>query len=630
MAKRKVTYKGISAAELEPIIDNTYEGSDPMKLGILRFGKDYFPDVFTDKYAPHHISICRNFLELYNPLRENKLERQTYTIIHREAAKTTIDTFLIPNYLIWLKGHKMVCKYRTPGWEGSDLHNYDLVAVDIGERFIVIASETASSSERFVINIKVNLETRVDMMQKFGDKRPQKIIVEDEELEGDTIWRKSAFITSDNTAIVGIGSGQQVRGMNIRNSRPTLVVVDDMYSKNNIKTPERREELNKWFEAELSNSIDSKRGKFMFLGTIPHEDTVPVRIMADPQWFGFTRPIISYEELRKVLDEHCTFTDDGKVLIPSKEKCKEIQKSLTSLSWPDRHNLYYILGIYQRDYNQGKTWYFYQEYLNIVHSPDEIKFDKTKFKFVEFTFIEYLGQNFISVVYDGLMWIGLPEIVGAVDLASADNARADETAIAIGGIIRFKAQVPGTNDVREMTVPVLVHMEADRGFGTYDEQMPGMQRVRKGIVTRMEKLTKMYPLQRWHMEANQSQMLVVREAKRYFTKEGYTTPIREFYSTVEKKHDRITSQLEPIFNRYPMIFVNKGQNHMVEKLYAQLLSLGDKGHDDIADVVGVVFGNAKVNPLDFNFHGYFPTAGKSTYLPPTRGGSKALPSWEVV
>lgn len=77
--------------------------------------------------------------------------------------------------------------------------------------------------------------------------------------------------------VVSLSAGQDPRGMNIDNMRPTLLIIDDLESKVGrypIDSNANRQKLRSWFYADLLPTLHPTRGKAVILGTILHEDSI--------------------------------------------------------------------------------------------------------------------------------------------------------------------------------------------------------------------------------------------------------------------------------------------------------------------------------------------------------------------
>lgn len=583
--------------------------SHPDNVGLLKFLKHCFPDNFNQPFAEHHVLMAQLFFELYNPQRRSKIDRQAYFIIHREAAKSTLCSFGLPQYCIWMKGRRPIVRYDN-----------DVVMLPpIDEKLIVVISETSSAAVNFVTDIKNEIESRRDLVELFGVQKNPQLIVTDDEYKAQKQWRQDGFLTADGTAVVARGAGQQIRGLKIRNSRPTLMLYDDLYSENNTVTVERREKVNRWFFASAMNSMDSTTGKALVVGTIVNDDTVMTKIRDSSQWFGLERPIIAYEELQHVLDTYCT-ESDGEITVPGYAECMEIQKSLSTLSWPERHPLYTILQIYKREFEQHRISYFYQEYLNMSIAPEERRLERSKLKPVQsFDIIYREGLQLVRFTYNGSVWYALPNFVLACDIASAESKTADDTVLAVCGYLRAKTPIHGTTNWHTKTFPVIVHIEGGKGWGSYDDTTKSFVK-RQGIISAMERAISHIPIKAVYMEINGTQEQMYREATRYFRKKKIGTPIHKIINEI-KKADRILSVMEPLWIKHDAILYKAEQARRIDTMYAQVVSLGKtQGHDDWIDAPAMAFERSHVNPQEFSLssmlHDFWQDSHTAPMIPP--------------
>lgn len=578
-------------------LDNTHPQESYNNLGILFFAKKCFPDQFSSSFSERiHYPMAKTFLNLYDPRLTSRTERQGYSMIHREAAKTTICTFLFPLYNIYLKGMTSYVRYEKPGWEGADVKDYDILPITIGEDFILIVSETATAAEEFTTNIRSQIEERLDLAKIFGDKHPSALQVDFEETrKGDGLWRKNAFITSDKTIVRGIGAGQQVRGRNIRNKRPTLALTDDIYSEKNVATDYGREKTNTWFYKAFINSLDKIKGKVMAVGTAVHYDTVFTGFQKSDMWRGISVPIIEINALSKVIANHCTKTEDT-IKIPSKEDCNKLQVSVEDkMSWPTRYDLFYVLSLYKQCYEDRNLHYFYAEYMNEPVAPENAKYGYDNFKFVEMSISVSRGKQIISFEENGMTWIGYPRMTLGIDGAAAESKNADDTALVQVGISTFTAIIPGTNEIAKRIIPYIY-----QATGGHLDEYDNPERNKKGFIDEASRLVKAANTVCTAFEVSGQQSMQYREMARCFKERKLNLNIVEAKPSPDmKKEQRINSVMSPIIGVYGQIYVNtkasKGRLIMT-----QLMTLGAAKHDDYADGGAIAF--SYVVPYHAEFH----------------------------
>lgn len=592
---------------IERCLDNTKDITELPDQGLLWFGKHFFPKTLRNSYSNAHFKMSQLYFEQRAPHRLRSMDRQAYMLIHREAAKSTIGTFLMPLYSIFLKGYSPVYKRMNLGWEGGDgVNNYEIIQIPpIDEKFILIASETAGQSESFVMDIKSEIESNRALMDIFGSKHPEDI--QEEDFRGRRQggkWTRSAFITNDKTAVWGVGSGQRVRGRKINGSRPTMIVVDDMYSEENTKTEERREGLNRWFYNALKNSLDSETGKILWLGTMVHPDIVYKDFVKDPLWWGIEVPIIGEEELSESLSA-CSHDSDGRLVLPDEDTLDEMNKRFTTLSWKERYPIDYILKKYIEQIAKERPDYFYQEYMNKPMAPESETISPDAFerhKTLKFFKNEENEQHCSYVDKEGVTWSGPVRLKVGVDMASALHRKSDDTVIAVAGFARFYPKIPGMDQFASLSkypkgkiLPVLAWIEG----GKYDIIRIGVSEAKKDVSNSLEAILKKFSVERVAIEANGQQEQSIRAIKGYLRESGNMTPVDALYVNTEKSQ-RIKATLLPIFQKYKrMICVD---NPKVTTLFQQLNMLTISDKDDYPDALEKALVNARV-PNESNFFG---------------------------
>lgn len=114
------------------------------------------------------------------------------------------------------------------------------------------------------------------------------------------------------------GAGQQVRGMLFQNSRPDLVIVDDLENDENLHSEVQRARLKEWFFGPLVNIVDRGRKdwEIIYIDTLKHEDSLLQDLLDDPAWDSVVLEIcdddynsnypnmISDEEVKELADQY--------------------------------------------------------------------------------------------------------------------------------------------------------------------------------------------------------------------------------------------------------------------------------------------------------------------------------------
>lgn len=79
-------------------------------------------------------------------------------------------------------------------------------------------------------------------------------------------------------------AGQQVRGTNIHNTRPQLIVVDDLEDNDNIATKELFDKLKRWFYGPFKKCIDKFNNKWIWIGNLISEQSMLAENLKSEFW----------------------------------------------------------------------------------------------------------------------------------------------------------------------------------------------------------------------------------------------------------------------------------------------------------------------------------------------------------
>lgn len=90
--------------------------------------------------------------------------------------------------------------------------------------------------------------------------------------------------------VLALGITGQIRGFNVDDYRPDLIIADDILSEENTATLEQRKKIESLFFGALLNSLapssESPSAKAVLLQTPLHQEDVSEKCMRDPQWHG--------------------------------------------------------------------------------------------------------------------------------------------------------------------------------------------------------------------------------------------------------------------------------------------------------------------------------------------------------
>ena len=188
--------------------------------------------------------------------------------------------------------------------------------------------------------------------------------------------------------IRALGAGMKVRGLKYRESRPDLIIVDDLENDELVENRDRREKLERWFSGALVPSMD-KDGRLIVIGTILHYDSLMAKLLSSDKFTDYTK--ITYRAI-----------ENGKAL------------------WPEHMSLEDLEKLKREFIENGYAYLFYQEYQNDPVSDENRKFKIEKFRYYEEK--ELLTKNLRCFI--------------TIDRAYSKEKTADSTGIIINRVDR--------------------------------------------------------------------------------------------------------------------------------------------------------------------------------------------------
>jgi hypothetical protein len=205
------------------------------------------------------------------------------------------------------------------------------------KKFIVPISATATSAVMQGENLKRELLSNVVIKDLFGP------------LKSDS-FSKDQWITSNGVMVMPRGAGQQVRGILFGDSRPDLIIADDLEDPEGVRSEEQRQKLKDWWFSDVCNSINRSRKdwKIIIIGTVLHEDSLLVNLLEDPDWHSVQLSI-----------------------------CDDQYHS----NWPDFISDEQVIKLRDAHERRGQLDLFYREYRNIPVSTEDATFRPSYFNY---------------------------------------------------------------------------------------------------------------------------------------------------------------------------------------------------------------------------------------------------------
>ncbi len=526
--------------------------------GIIKWAKYMLPDFMINDTPQFHYQILDKLFKLFDPFYKNRYERQLNVISFRGSSKSTLINTI---FLMYIITHNNMDMYIN-GING------DKIKVKIQKRNIVIASETGSSAEDFVVRIRDEIRGNANL--KYFYQFAIENAVDDETGQ----WTRRAFKIND-CYVIGIGQGMQIRGKVKGASRPDLVVFDDIYSENNVQTEEGRLKVSKWFSRATANTIDDLRGMMIFVGTIVHEDTILVQNKKSENWKTIEIPVMDVVEFKNIVDKYLTVDlNMGKCVLPFSDISDEIERKnkqreffakvqeeeVTTLAWKERIDLYFLVLKYQEDLSRGTLNGFYQEYFHIVIDETQKRIKSTYFKYIKDWQVTYeYGYNWLIYKTEDKEVRKCVNIEFGIDMGSG-SIDGDDTAISVVA-----------KDSNEMIYVLGVYYGK---FGLIDTD-------KTGAIDETIRLCKIYNPSKIKIGYSGNEKTFLNVFRKYFMENKMYIPILGRTQTGDK--------FERIWNTLTHLYESRRIYHIenMNKLEAQLEFLSTMKHDDLADSLEV-------------------------------------------
>lgn len=306
------------------------------------FAKTLFPDRFNIPFSP------KIHGKIFKLIDDDSLQKVAIEA-PRGVGKTSITNFLYPAKSILFKEN----------------------------RYIVPVSHSQDHAIEQSENLKDELTSNQTILKLFGDISSDKWSVKRWETEWDDGYR---------TRILPRGAGQQIRGRLFNNSRPDLIIVDDLEDPEETDSPTQRKKKKEWFFSDLMNSVQ-KYGphkndwRIIVIGSYLHEDSLISNLVDDSNWASERLAI-----------------------------CDENLKSNWEAGISDEE----IEDMYQDFEEENITDVFYREYMSKPTSSEDNTFKEDYFRYYSEKELNTQDPNFETVV------IGDPAKTS--DMNSADSS----------------------------------------------------------------------------------------------------------------------------------------------------------------------------------------------------------------
>jgi hypothetical protein len=155
------------------------------------------------------------------------------------------------------------------------------------EQYIILIADSTAQSDKYLSNIRCELEDNDELLEAYPHLRPGKI------------WRNNAIQVAGGALMESLGSGQKIRGRRQGETRPTLIIVDDPQSTEQCVSPLLRNRAWEWLTKDVLNA-GSPETNFVVLGTPIHRECIVCQLQRTPGWD--THPFRAIMEWPKRMD----------------------------------------------------------------------------------------------------------------------------------------------------------------------------------------------------------------------------------------------------------------------------------------------------------------------------------------
>jgi hypothetical protein len=175
-------------------------------------------------------------------------------------------------------------------------------------KFIAIIASTAKKAENILSDVMDGLE-EPNIRAAFGDWKLG--------VEKDTQTLKKFGFRGRNIIIAAAGAETDVRGLNIKNERPDVILMDDIQSKECAKSPVQSENLEDWLVSTLMKAKSPMGCMFLFVANMyPTKLSILRKLKSNPTWLKFIAGGINihgeslWEELQPIKQLTAEFEND--------------------------------------------------------------------------------------------------------------------------------------------------------------------------------------------------------------------------------------------------------------------------------------------------------------------------------
>lgn len=147
------------------------------------------------------------------------------------------------------------------------------------KKFILVISNTAKLAEHIIGDIAAFLD-EPNIKKIFGDWRVG--------MTQDTLSMKQFGFRGRNIVLTGIGAGTSLRGMNINNTRPDIMIFEDIQSREDADSETISKALETWMYGTAMKAKSPEGCMFLFVANMyPTKHSILRKLKSNPNWVKF-------------------------------------------------------------------------------------------------------------------------------------------------------------------------------------------------------------------------------------------------------------------------------------------------------------------------------------------------------
>lgn len=147
------------------------------------------------------------------------------------------------------------------------------------KKFILIIAANAKLAENILADV-IDMLEEPNIRKVFGDWKLG--------VETDTQALKKFGYRGRNITIAAVGSETSVRGLNLKNDRPDVMIMDDVQTRENAESAIQAESLERWIIGTLMKAKSPMGCLYLFIGNMyPTKHSILRKLKSNPKWTKF-------------------------------------------------------------------------------------------------------------------------------------------------------------------------------------------------------------------------------------------------------------------------------------------------------------------------------------------------------